>query len=245
MYDQLEFMHNANTYLKSAIPDDELEIISSLFGDFRNDAAMLTFRCGHCKKTDHISRADLDLDFDLSGSSERQMGEENEYKAVSHFKCNYCQGDIHGIFSVFEYPVGVKNHQSIELEGADVIRECLINVPFLDTKDEIEIEGMEQILYDYIADESPDNLMILSSNTIIDEVSDVDITSISLEKDGLVSVRGTGNVSVELNYGPSSDGASSSDYYPFDFECTLRKSDDGYELEEMTSLEIDNSSFYE
>lgn len=245
MYDQAQIAFKAKTYLSSAMSEEDLELISSLFGDFHSNTDMLTYRCNKCKRSDHISRSDLNLDFELVGGSERQMGDENIYKAEGFFKCNSCDHDIHSVFTVYEYPVGVKNYQSIELEGADVIRECELRLNFLSDTNENEIEGIEQILYDYLVDDVPSELLSLSGNTTIEEVHDVKILSINLEKDGTILVKGSGDVSVELNYGGSSDGASMSDYFPFDFEATLSRDDDGYELDDMLLLKVDTSSFYE
>jgi len=245
MYDQTQIAFKAKTHLSSAMSDEDLKLISSLFGEFHSSSDMLSYRCEKCKRTDHISRLDLDLHFELVSGSERQMGVENTYTADGFFKCNSCGHDVHGTFTVYEYPIGVKNYQSIELEGADVIRECELKLNFLSDRNENEIEGIENILFDHISTDIPDELLSLSSETMIEEVHDVNIASITLQRDGTVLINGSGDVSVELNYGGRSDGATMTDFFPFDFEATLLKTDGGYELDEMLSLKVDTSSFYE
>lgn len=245
MYDQHEFLHNANTYLSSQLSEDDLAVISTLFGDYKDDNNVLTYKCTKCKRSDHINRNDLGLEFRRIEGARKDATTENEYQASAYFKCNYCDNDIHGIFRVYEYPKGVKNSQAIDLEGANVVRECALHVTALRDQDQIEIEGLEQIIFDHLMDETPEQLMNLSSNTQIEEVNDIVISNISLEKDGTVNIKGAGSISVELNYGPSSDGATMDDSYPFEFEANLKLQDEEYELEEMLSLEVDTSSFYE
>lgn len=73
----------------------------------------------------------LKIDF----GSERQMGPENHYEATHEFECPNCDDKIFGSFNIGEYPVGVINYTEVELEGAQVIRECNSHIDLHDKLD--------------------------------------------------------------------------------------------------------------
>jgi len=110
---------------------------------------------------------------------------------------------------------------------------------------DIEIEGIEDVLYNIFL-ENLGELDELSTHTHVEEVSDVTITSINIEQNQ-TQVQGEGIVSVELNWGSSSDrtsdeGATSYDSFSFDFSIILDKDLKPIEIEH---LKVDVSGYYE
>lgn len=114
----------------------------------------------------------------------------------------------------------------------------------------LEIDNIEHMLTQIMLEELPDELDQLSTHTMLDEVSDIDIDEISIDGKSIL-VKGNGVVNVELQMGSDGDqkrgdGFKSSDNFPFDFDITLEYNDN-HELQiiEVDKLDIDTSSFYE
>ncbi len=110
-----------------------------------------------------------------------------------------------------------------------------------------EIEGLEDILFELLAEEGTyrDDLDILSSLTIIEDVSDVVLSSLSIEKNRL-HAQGVATVSVSLNWGSSSDyekdnGLTDTDSFPLDFDIVL---DGNLKIVEVIKLEVNTASHY-
>ncbi|MFC1478058.1 hypothetical protein ACFL57_01205 [Candidatus Margulisiibacteriota bacterium] len=114
----------------------------------------------------------------------------------------------------------------------------------------IDILGINLLFGAFMIDNFPDELDQLSTHTRIEEVSDIDIDEIVID-DGLLKIKGDGVVSVSLQYGSDSDqdrdmGCTSQDSFPFSFKATLRFDGAGeLIIDEVASIEVDNSSFYE
>lgn len=114
----------------------------------------------------------------------------------------------------------------------------------------LEIDDLEQLLFEHFFEEFPPELMDLSSHTTLDEVADVDIDEIRISGNWIF-VNGTGVVGLELEYGNAGDhgegeGYLTNDSFPFDFELTLGYDESGkLYIHEVDKLEVDTSSFYE
>ena len=109
----------------------------------------------------------------------------------------------------------------------------------------IEIDNLEELLTTYLIDiEAPEALLELSSNTLIDEVSDVTINRINVSSTGELIISGIGAIDVTLQYG-NSDGVEMSDSYPFTFEVILAHDGNQWQIIELSDCEVDTSSFYE
>jgi len=109
----------------------------------------------------------------------------------------------------------------------------------------IEVENLEELLVSYLTHQAfPPELVELSSNTLIDNVSDVEITSISVLPTGELSIDATGIIEVTLRLG-SSDGVEIPDSYPFDFSALLTHDGREWQIEELPQCRVDVSSFYE
>lgn len=106
----------------------------------------------------------------------------------------------------------------------------------------VEVEGLETLLLDAIVNTIPSELDSLSSHTRVLGISDIDIASTMIGKDG-IRATGTGIVLVELEYGggEEKDGINEDIDFPFFFDIVLTQD---LELQDVTSLTVDTSSFY-
>ncbi|MBF0456571.1 MAG: hypothetical protein HQK99_01585 [Nitrospirae bacterium] len=119
----------------------------------------------------------------------------------------------------------------------------------------IDIENIEEIIrYEMYDNPIPAELDELSTHTRIDEVSDIDIYEIKIDKDGTISLDGTGIVSVILQYGSDSDvdsdmGDISYYSFPFTFSAKLEYDSGTLGLKDKDSdnleINIDTSKYYE
>jgi len=124
-------------------------------------------------------------------------------------------------------------------EGFDEFRLVIVNPP---RERSIEVEGIEEILEEHIIEEHFSELADLSSGTSVDGVTDVDIESIEVAKNGL-DIRGVASVDVTLEYGGGSerDGMSWGTSFPFTFYVLLNND---MKIEE-SEINIDVSEFSE
>lgn len=89
----------------------------------------------------------------------------------------------------------------------------------------IGCEKMGQLLFDYLLDNVPDELDALSTHTILEGISDVEIDSEDSCGE-VITVKGKATIEVELNYGSDydrrvGDGDSQNDYYAFVFITSI------------------------
>ncbi len=94
----------------------------------------------------------------------------------------------------------------------------------LPQEESIEIEAIETILFNLLIEE-PGKLTELSTDTTVEDVSDVIVTAINVEK-SRIRVTGSGVVTVSLADESNSDkanlnGQATSGSFPFDFEILL------------------------
>ncbi|MBF0539249.1 MAG: hypothetical protein HQL03_13455 [Nitrospirae bacterium] len=113
----------------------------------------------------------------------------------------------------------------------------------------IKIENLEDILAKIFDDDMPDELYSLSTHTRFNEVSNIEVDRIDINKDGSIEVSGTGVVSVELKFGSDSDVKNDMSYtinesFSFKFTVVLEFSDGKYTLKEKRELKVDTSTFY-
>ncbi|MBV9038904.1 MAG: hypothetical protein JO182_30745 [Acidobacteriaceae bacterium] len=109
---------------------------------------------------------------------------------------------------------------------------------------DVHVDGLEQRLSEALRDDvHQTSLTELATHVIVDGVSDVEITSLTV-RGGQTDVEGQGLVSVTLEYGGGAerDGVTNSDSFPFDFDITLNAQ---REIVNVRMLEVDTSSFYE
>ena len=83
----------------------------------------IVLKCDKCDYEFDVYSDELNYDWTEEGESERGMGIEKEYVSYEYCKCPNCESQINLILSVWEYPMGAFNYQSIEAEGGEVIKE--------------------------------------------------------------------------------------------------------------------------
>lgn len=111
-------------------------------------------------------------------------------------------------------------------------------------KKEIAIEGLEEELFDYLINNFPSELDILSTHTRIKDVSNIDIDKITVEPD-MISVSGSATVEVSLQYGSDreqEEGDIMNDSFPLKFEVVL---DSDLKIQDVQQMDIDTSSWFE
>jgi hypothetical protein len=113
----------------------------------------------------------------------------------------------------------------------------LVNVP---EPPSIEIEGLEYIFFDLLPEYCADELSSLATHTWIDEISDIEIEVLSMQKNEM-EVQGTAVVSFGLQYGSDGDfdrgdGIRTSGSFPLHFHVQL---DRDLHVKAVYSLELD------
>lgn len=83
---------------------------------------VLSLRC-ECGHEFEVGENELCMEFEGDGYYERNMGPEYKYSAHEEIRCPRCRKVIELDMSVWEYPVGAYNCQSIECNGAEVLSE--------------------------------------------------------------------------------------------------------------------------
>lgn len=105
------------------------------------------------------------------------------------------------------------------------------------------VDGLEQALLSELED-LPAELDELSSRTIVDNVSGVEVETMTIRPGGLRIV-GSASVTVTLEWGggESRDGVEVKDYFPLRFDLELDRSHES--VMQVHHIDVDTSSFYE
>lgn len=129
MYNLPQFLYNANKYLKSSIKETVIQNFAQFLNTKEKKGNFLKFQCDGCGKIHKYNKLDLELDFQLEGGSERNMGTENQYVAQEYFECE-CGNPIIATFEVWEYPEGIHNYDTLEIDGAKLLESFFFTVDF-------------------------------------------------------------------------------------------------------------------
>jgi len=123
--------------------------------------------------------------------------------------------------------------------GIDVFRLVVVNPP---REVDVTIEGLDWELTNYLNEHLPGELDEISSGTIVEGVSDIEIDLADIKRDGM-HVRGRASVDVQLNYGGGveRDGLTETAIFPLIFDINLGPD---WKLEEANELHVDVDSFY-
>lgn len=135
MYNLPQFLYNANKYLESSIKEVVIQNISQFLNTKDKKGKYLKFKCDNCGRIHKYHELDFDLDFQCVGVSERNMGAENQYIAEEFIECS-CGNQININFEVWEYPEGVHNYDTIEIDGAELLESFYFTVDFYGEPDE-------------------------------------------------------------------------------------------------------------
>ena len=82
----------------------------------------IVLKCDTCDYEFDVYADELTFEWEEEGESERGMGTEKEYVSYEFCRCPHCDSQINLYLSVWEYPVGAFNYQTIEADGAEVIK---------------------------------------------------------------------------------------------------------------------------
>jgi Holliday junction resolvase-like predicted endonuclease len=107
----------------------------------------------------------------------------------------------------------------------------------------VEIDGLNQQLFQHMAEHPPQEIDDLTPSTRITGISSIDFDSARITPDA-IHLTGTGIVEVELEYagGEASDGGSWETDFPFSFALTL---DRDLTIASVDRLVVDISGFHE
>lgn len=120
----------------------------------------------------------------------------------------------------------------------------LISAPIPKLNTNIEFEGLEQILLDYLINETPDKLDSLGPNgAIIDCVSDIDLNTMKIS-DNEASISGTCNLVVEIVI-DQEDNINFDMSFPSTFDIVCENDGETWSITEVNMFDIDTNSFYE
>lgn len=125
--------------------------------------------------------------------------------------------------------------------GYSEFRLVVVNPP---REAHIEIDRLCDVLAEHLTNQAfPESLDEVSTRTIIEGVTDLEIDSLEIDERG-IHVVGSGSVDVELNYGGGEerDGLTTSSAFPFSFDVVL---DHKLHIQEVGSIDVDTSSFRE
>jgi Holliday junction resolvase len=116
----------------------------------------------------------------------------------------------------------------------------------------LEVANIEELLFQYVIDNMPYELDELSTHSRPEQIDDVEIDEINVNKDGSILVKGNAVISLELQFGSDSDqhsgmGHKMYDSFPLSFEISLEFDDNkGYIISSMLepTIKVDTSSYY-
>ncbi len=138
LYNLPQFLYHANEYLEAKLEEVTIQNIAQLLNTKEQIGEYLKFECSSCGKIHSYHESECDLDFECIECSERNMGFENHHEAVEHFNCD-CGKEVSASFSIWEYPVGIHNCDSVELEGAKVLESFYSTIDFFEDEYEPDL----------------------------------------------------------------------------------------------------------
>ncbi len=179
MYNLPQFLYQANKHLNSTIKDETIQNFFQFINTKKSKSNYLKFKCNNCGRIYKYDESEFDLDFECVGGSERSMGSENQYQAQEHFKCS-CGNEIDVIFEVWEYPLGVHNYDSIEIDNAKLLDSFNFTIDFYDDEEDNfttchACDGNRDGMGNFIRFDN--NLEL--DNEFIDKIPESDYTSVS------------------------------------------------------------------
>jgi hypothetical protein len=129
--------------------------------------------------------------------------------------------------------------QAVE-QGFDDFRLVVVNPPH---ETAVEIPGLDELLYAYIAEHHTAELDDLPGAVRVDNIDNLDIDAIEITVDG-IHLTGTGTITVEIEHdgGEARDGLSWETDFPFIFDVVLSHT---LRIEQAPNFRIDTSSLYE
>lgn len=121
---ELEYMHSLEDIIFEVNSIEKIELI-----DFLKPSEPETIEC-KCSACGNITNLHCnDFEWELTESTQRNMGSENCYTAKQEFICD-CGNDISVEFNTWEYPAGMVNMSDSTANGCTINKECTYDVRF-------------------------------------------------------------------------------------------------------------------
>ena len=89
-------------------------------------SGIMTIKCNRCNKIFSLDSNILNLDFGINSTNKRDLGIENSYKAVEYIDCPKCKNEIIASFELWEYPSGIHNYNTIEIENGELLEKPIM-----------------------------------------------------------------------------------------------------------------------
>lgn len=151
------------------------------------------------------------------------LGEKNMYDLFAE------KGDDKRIYEIKIGKYKVQERVLSRLQDIAREKKAKLFVTYLEQprSSQIEYYGIENTLFEYLQNNMPEELDCLSTHTLPQEVSDVEITSILVD-DELIRIEGNATLEVELVYGSEMDrknemGDEMEDFFDFYFKVSIEK----------------------
>lgn len=119
----------------------------------------------------------------------------------------------------------------------------LVAAPLPHINPTLEFYDLEQLLYEWLQFNTPDNIDCLSMHSYVDEVSRVDLSSLVVDGDE-VHAEGSCVVTANIEY-DREDNIQFSMSFPATFRVQCNRNEDNWEIAEVMEFNIDTSSYYE
>lgn len=130
MYNQIQFLHMLNEYYNAKIDKQNIDNLTQFLTTKSIKQKKLIFDCNKCGKRHIYDEEELEMDFELVATYERNMGHENEYQSIEYLDCDECGNIINVMLRVWEYPVGAHNYNDIDIDGATIIEQFNFTLDF-------------------------------------------------------------------------------------------------------------------
>lgn len=152
---------------------------------------------------------------------------------------------------IYEFKIGKNRIQKRQFEilqhyARQIGARLFIIYLEIPTSKEIIFDDLDDIIFDNLINDTPNELMELATHVIIEDVNNIDINSIEI-KNKFISITGTGIVSIETQMGSRIDLRDDNGYIEnFDFEFSFRLRLDKYNQELLYSYyKFDTGSYYD
>lgn len=152
---------------------------------------------------------------------------------------------------IYEFKIGKNRIQKRQFEflqhyARQIGAKLFIIYLEIPTSKEISFDDLDDIIFDNLINDTPNELMELATHVVIEDVNSIDINSIEINNK-FISITGTGIVSIETQMGSRRDLRDDNGYIEnFDFEFSFRLRLDKYSQELLYSYyKFDTGSYYD
>lgn len=152
---------------------------------------------------------------------------------------------------IYEFKIGKNRIQKRQFEllqhyAREIGAKLFIIYLEIPTSKEIIFDNLEEIIYNNLINDTPNELLDLATHIEIEDVNSIDVNSIEI-KNEFIFISGTGVVSIEAQMGSRRDLREDNGYTEnFDFEFVFRLRLDQYRQRILYSYyKFDTGSYYD